>query len=76
VAYLVITLCGMMFGRLWYRCKHTFKFVWFLITLGFVLGYLIGSMYGNKVTLVILFIVGLALSYYMHDRKYIESVEF
>lgn len=76
MSYLVITLSGLMFGRLWYRCRHTFKFTWALIIFGFLLGFLLGNMYGSKITLVILFLVGIVVSYYLHDKHYLKSVEY
>jgi uncharacterized membrane protein YgcG len=76
MSYFVVTLAGMMFGRLWYRVRKSFKFTWFLITLGFILGYLIGDYYGNDFTVLILFVIGLLVSYYLHNTRVIESVEY
>ena len=80
ISYLVISLCGMMFGRLWYRQKQNFKFTWFLIMLGFLIGYVIGNLvwreWGSTYTIVFLFLFGIALSYYLHARKLIRTAEY
>jgi hypothetical protein len=76
MSYFVVTLAGMMFGRLWYRLKKKLKFTWFLITLGFIIGYLIGDYYGDSFTVLVLFIIGLLVSYYLHNAGIIESVEY
>jgi hypothetical protein len=76
MSYFVITLCGMMFGRLWYRHKHNFKFTWFLIIVGFLMGYLLGNMYGSGYTITLLFLAGIIVSYYLHNKQKVKSVEY
>jgi hypothetical protein len=76
MSYLVVTLAGMMFGRIWYRVRKSLKFTWFLITLGFILGYIIGDYYGNDLTVLVLFIIGLIISYQLHSAGIVESVEY
>ena len=76
MAYIVVTIAGMMFGRLWYRVKHSFKFTWFVITLGFILGFVLGNFYGSDMVVIILFLVSLLASYYLHDSQVIKSSEY
>ncbi|MFH0979230.1 MAG: hypothetical protein V1837_08100 [Candidatus Woesearchaeota archaeon] len=76
MSYLVITLCGMMFGRLWHKYKKNFQFTWFLVILGFIIGYLLGNYYGSTYTTITLFLVGIMISYYMHDKKIIKTVGY
>ncbi len=71
-AYVVIFLCGLMAGRSFYKRKKGFKFYIYFITIGFLIGYLIGTRYGNKWFMVVLFIVGCIISYYIHKKKIIE----
>ena len=75
ISYFVVALCGLVFGRVWYRFKHGFKFPWFLLIVGFLIGYLIGNIYGDAVTIIMLFLFGIVLSYQLHDKKTIRSVE-
>lgn len=80
MTYLVVTLCGMMFGRLWYRNRDNFKFTWFLMILGFIIGYVLGNTlgnyYGNNYSIISLFLFGIIFSYYLHAKKYIKSAEY
>lgn len=74
MSYLVVGLCGLMFGRLWYRFKDNFKFTWFLIIVGFLIGYLLGNFYGSSYAIIALFLFGILMSYYLHDK--VKSVEY
>ena len=51
ITYVVVFLCGMLIGRLWYRKKGSLKFPLFLILMGLLVGLVIGSRYtkGGKI---------------------------
>ena len=70
--YLVITLSGLLCGRVLYdkhRTQPIFPFV--MIVAGFFLGFMLGALSANKLAIMILFLFGLTLSYQAHKRGYI-----
>ena len=74
--YLTIFVSGMLFGRFWYKIRNTLKFPWFMVILFFLFGFIMGSLYGSKIVIVMLFLFGMVVSYYLHDRKFIHSEEY
>lgn len=76
IQYMIIFLCGLAAGRLWYRQKNHLKFPWVMILTGFLMGYVLGSFYGDKKIIVLLFIIGGIVSYYVHDKGYIKTIEY
>ena len=76
VSYLIIFIGGLMGGRLLYRYSHSFKFTWILVLAGFVVGFSIGAAYGDTKIIILLFIVGNAIGYYLHEQGYITSTEY
>jgi uncharacterized membrane protein YgcG len=76
MSYLIIFFSGAIFGRLWYRAKKNFQFSFFIVILGFLVGYLLGSSllrYGSKGVMVIFFVLGWIATYYLHVRGIISS---
>ncbi len=76
ISYIIIFLSGALFGRLWYRTRKNFQFTFFIIITGFLVGYLLGSSlirYGNKGVMVIFFLLGWIITYYLHVREIITS---
>ena len=85
ISYIIIFLCGGAFGRLWYKLKLSMKVPWFVVMFGFLVGFLIGSYlldqtispsYGNKMVIIILYILGITLAYYIHEKKLLRSLEY
>ena len=76
ISYLVIFLTGLMAGRLIYERKNKIKLPYFMIILGFIIGYLIGIYYGSKLIIIILFAIGSILSYNIYDKKIIKDTKF
>jgi len=74
ITYIVVFLTAMLLGRLWFRNKKDLKFPFFLIFMALLLGLLLGSRYGSKRVITILFILGMSLSYYLHDKGLIKSI--
>ena len=73
--YTVIFLAGMMAGRLIYEKKGKQPiFAFFLITVGFLFGYMLGSFTVNKKLIVLFFIAGSLVSYYIHKKGYIKII--
>ena len=76
IIYTLILLAGFMGGRLWFRVKHNFKIPWSIILMGFLVGFIIGSRYGDKRMIVLFYIFGIVVSYYLHDKGIMKSLEF
>ncbi|MBW3022816.1 hypothetical protein KY308_01820 [Candidatus Woesearchaeota archaeon] len=70
-SYIIISLCGVLFGRLIYEQRKNPKWGFYLIIAGFLLGYVIGNYYANTLVLVILFVVFIIISYIIHLKKLI-----
>ena len=75
LSYIIIFLAGMMGGRFIYQRKKDGPFPYVLILVGFLIGYLIGSRYGDWIVTFFLFILGIALSYYLHDKGLIKDIK-
>ena len=71
MTYIIISLCGLMSGRIFYRIRKNPQFPFYVIIIGFLLGYLLGSYYGNKKIIFILFFVFNIISYYIYKKGYI-----
>jgi uncharacterized membrane protein AbrB (regulator of aidB expression) len=76
LSYALIFTAGMMGGRLMYERKNKLQFPYYLMIVGFLIGYLIGAYYGNRNVMIILFIIGGLLSYYLHDTGIIRDVRY
>lgn len=74
-------LWGLMFGRLWYRCKTKFKLPWIIIILGFVVGFIVAAIARNYngafiILSIFLFLLGMWLSYKVHKDGRLRSAEY
>jgi 4-hydroxybenzoate polyprenyltransferase len=69
--YIVLLVAGFLGGRLLFQHKRSTPFPYFMITFGFFVGYILGSYYVSRKLLVFFAIVGVVISYYVHDKSYI-----
>ena len=76
LSYALIFTAGMMGGRLIYERKDKLQFPYYLMIAGFLIGYLLGAFYGNRNVMILLFVIGGFLSYYLHDSGVIRDVRF
>jgi len=74
ISYIVIFVSGMFAGRIIYFRQHTLKSGYYIIIIGFLVGYLIGSYYGSRKVIIILFAIGAILSYYLYEKKVLKDV--
>lgn len=74
LSYLIIFFAGMSGGRLIYSRKKSMVFPYFLVIIGFLVGYLIGARYGNWLVITLLFVLGSILSYYLHEQGWIKGL--
>lgn len=76
MTYLTIILVGMIVGRIFYKLDIENRTRWFIICCGFLIGFLWGSHYGKPLTIIILYLIGAYISYYVHDKGYLKSVNY
>lgn len=76
MSYLVVFFCGLFFGRMWYVVQKTIKMPWFVIIFCFLVGYLLGNFYGNFKIIIISFVLGCVISFYLHQRKVITTKSY
>ena len=72
IAYAIIATCGGIVGRSHYRKKNKLKLPFYIITIGFLIGYLLGARYGNTIAYIIFFLIGVIISYFLHMEGYLE----
>jgi len=75
LSYFIIFLAGLMGGRfIAKRHKRQPLFPYFLIIIGFLFGYILGALVFeiNKKVLVLLFVIGGIISFYIHKKGYIK----
>ena len=76
VAYAVAFLIGTIFGKFWYTRikKHKNTLYITVLTLAVMLGIIIGSVGTDRRVVVILYVIGILLSYFVHKEKWVRSV--
>ena len=75
LSYIVVFAVGLMAGRLiGLRVKKKPIVPYFLIIIGFLIGFLLGTftIKVSRILLIILFIIGGIISYYIHKKGYIK----
>ena len=65
-SYIVVFLFGGMAGRFLNYRKMLFPF--YLVVIGLLIGYILGSRYGNWRLNLFFFIAGAAISWYLHGK--------
>ena len=76
ISYIVVFLSGMIGGRLLYDRKKKLTFPYYIIIIGFIMGYVIGTYYGSRKVVIILFVLGILFSYHLHNKGYIRDITF
>lgn len=69
-SYVVVLLFGLMAGRFLNYRKSMFPF--YLVILGLLVGYILGSRYGNWRLNLFFFVVGAAVSWVLHSKKILK----
>ena len=73
ISYIVVFLSGMIGGRILYDRKGKLTFPYYIIIFGFLIGYLIGTYYGSRKVVIILFVLGVLFSYHLYNKGYIKD---
>ena len=75
LSYLVIFLSGLLTGRIVFQNRKALPFKYYILMLVFLVGYILGTYvsFGSRKVIVVVFILSNILSYYIHDRGYIQA---
>jgi len=76
ISYIVVFLCGMVAGRLLYDRKKRLTMPYYIIIIGFLIGYLMGMIYGSRKVIILLFIIGAIFSYYLYSEGYVKDLPY
>jgi len=68
VVSIIALLAGIFLGRVLYETRKGPKIPVVLISAGFVIGYLVGTIYGNRLVVLLLFVIGMLLGYATHEK--------
>jgi hypothetical protein len=73
VAYIVFLGCGFIIGKLYLTRKILRGFTFFLLTIAFYIGFIIGIYLrdrGNIIILSLLFLIGIYFGYKLHKNRF------
>jgi len=83
MSLIVLFLCGMLFGRIWFKIRKHSKTALLLVMLFFVAGYIFGSFYYIKLFyghwllkisfFILMYSAGMITSYYIHHKGIIRT---
>ena len=76
ISYIVVFLSGMIGGRVLYERKKKLTFPYYIILAGFLIGYVIGTYYGSRKVVIILFVLGILFSYHLYNKGYVRDIIF
>ena len=76
VLYGIAFLFGAIFGRFFWKYRKNLKGSALTIILGFLVGFLLGAQAGERKVLILLFVLGIAVSWYVHDKNILRSAEY
>ena len=69
-SYIIVFLSGVLAARIFYIKRFKEPILPFvLIIVGFLIGYLIGSFWVSRFFVLLAFIIGFGVSYYLHLKK-------
>lgn len=75
-AYLIAFAMGAMLGRLLWRFRKNLKGSVLTIILGFLAGFILFMQSADRKVIIALFVLGLVVSFYVHDRNIIRGTEY
>ena len=76
ISYIVVFLSGMIGGRLLYDRKKKLSIPYYLILAGFLIGFLLGTYYGSKAVIIVLFVLGILFSYHLYNKGYLKDLPY
>jgi len=72
ITYIISFLSGLFFGRVWYNVRKKEKFAYFLMIVFFLIGFILGSFYGEKIVIILFYILGIIFYYYLLRKKVVR----
>ena len=79
ISYVISFICGLMAGKLIYisggglhRDRQKIKLPFYMVIAGFFIGFLIGVYYGNRIIVIVSFVIALTLSYKLYDKRILK----
>ena len=76
ISYVVVFLSGMIGGRLLYDRKGKLTYPYYIILFGFLIGFVIGTFYGSRNVVIILFVIGVIFSYHLFNKGYLKDLPY
>lgn len=76
VSYVMIFICGLMSGRLILERHEKLVFPYYLIIIGFLIGFVVGTPWGQSEVIVILYILGILLGYEVIHRGFLHDIRY
>ena len=76
ISYIVVFLSGMIGGRLLYDRKGKLTFPYYIILIGFIIGFLLGTLYGSRRIIILLFVLGILVSYHLFNKGYLRDIPY
>jgi len=73
---IIIFLFGLLFGRFWFKKKQSLRYMLSLVVCSFASGYILGKLFGNTGPILVIFFLGMIISYYIHKKGWIQSVDY
>ena len=76
MAYVVAGIIGLVLGKFWYTAykKNKSKVYITILTLAIFLGVILGSFGTDRRFIVILFLMGICISYIAHAERWIKTI--
>jgi hypothetical protein len=77
--YIIAFLAGILFGRLWYKTRKTLQFKYLMMIIAFMIGFVAGnyiSKYGDPILTMLIYLLGIISSYYLHNKNIMTGVDF
>ena len=76
ISYIIIFICGLFAGRLIYHIQSRAMLPYLMTIVGFVLGFLIGVYYGNRLVAFIFFLLGAFLGFMAYRNHLLKDANF
>ena len=76
ISYMTIFICGMIAGRMLYERKSKGLFPYYLIIIGFFIGFMLGAYHGDREVMLVLFVLGALISYFVYNKGIIRDLRY
>ena len=73
ISYFIIVICGLYAGRIIYKTHNILLFPFILAVIGFLIGFVFVLYDGNRVVVIILFVIAMFTGFKIYQRKYLTD---